>query len=1418
LKLLTYFSSRKLSTRVILLVMVLTTVVSLVISTIISRYQHAVAIEEYSAQMHSISNENEKTLQSKIKDLSEDDLYISELPVISEFIRAIEHSEAHATSSTLTACKNRLQSSLGSFMKGHPEYYKIRLIRTTEGGKELVGVRWLNGLLQALPEKVLTQKAEQEFFREGLRLQKSQIYLTNFFHRQHRETGETSINSIQAATPVYNSAGEMFGLVVVSLNADLVLQPLTSGYANEVTTFVASSTGEFLLHPNASLTFGGSGEQKYNLKDEFPELAQLQNSKTELFLSAQYVSSLAKSAHVYFTKYAFDPALPSRYLTVIHAIPDSEIAAKTADTINSANKIIWALAISIVGLLQLLIPRLFLPLNNLSKVAEQITKGNWDITLPHSSDKEINSLIESFGSMIREVKLRESLLEKRVAERTAELNLEKMRLQLLADNVAGFATYLLDTQGNISSWNEGAVKLTGYAKEEVLGSPIDRFLTPEDIEANKPKLIIERAKKTGIYLDEGWRVRKDGSRFFADVVISSLKNEDGTLLGYVEIMRDISERHRYEERLQTIVQSAPIPLLMVTAKGYISLVNFQLEKLFGYSAGELLGKPIEVLLPGRFREAHVHSRDQYLLRPKSRPMGEGQELIGLGKDGVEFPVEVGLGAIQIAGEHLILATIHDISDRKMTEALLINARDKSEAANRSKSDFLANMSHEIRTPMNAIIGFTQLTLDTNLSPRQRDHLRKVHTSSKALLKILDDILDYSKIEAGKLDIETVDFSLDDVLKQISELFSAIISEKRLELFLEVDHDLQFNLLGDPLRLGQILSNLVGNAIKFTEQGEIHVKIEILRRDGHEVELLFTVRDTGIGMSEAQSNLLFNAFIQADSSITRKYGGSGLGLSISKRLVELMGGKIALSSALDKGTTFTFTTCFGLGRTHQDRPNQVKFENMRALVLDDRQTSLDMLNHYLAAWKFDITATTSGEEAFTIFELANGENHPYEIVFVDWEMPNLNGVEFIQRLETRVKNSTHPSVKIILMVAAYDKERLLRDASEIHFDYILDKPVTLTSLQNCLLQIQQPQLATQVALEERRVDLYKLASPIMGARILVAEDNEFNQEVVQEILNKAGLAVTIANHGGEAVEWVKNEIFDAVLMDLQMPVMDGLMATKLIRNLPLGKDLPIIALSASTMVHEIQATEQAGMNSHLSKPIDQEQLITCLLKWIKQGRNTNAAPIFGNTTVISSSSLPDKLPGFDLLGALTRLGGNKVLLSKLLLRFATEYAFTFSQLEELLNENQTAKAASLLHRIKGASATLGATALAEAAMHLEIEVVTGQPLESKNAFAKSLTDSVNIIKNNIHPLGHQENVARRLPNVPLIETCLFSLASCLKNQEMLEDDKIEACLSNLSGLVSARLLADFEQHLNNFDFEAGSATLVLIEAEWKKRPL
>ena len=713
-------------------------------------------------------------------------------------------------------------------------------------------------------------------------------------------------------------------------------------------------------------------------------------------------------------------------------------------------------------------------------------------------------------------------------------------------------------------------------------------------------------------------------------------------------------------------------------------------------------------------------------------------------------------AVPIGISVVMIIIIGFIWNRRLSDEVIERKRaeKKAEEATKAKSDFLANMSHEIRTPMNAIIGMAHLALKTDLTAKQHDYLKKVDIAAKSLLGIINDILDFSKIEASKMDMESVDFQLEDTLDNISTIVGIKTQEKGLDLLFTTDPSVPTALVGDPLRLGQILINLSNNAVKFTDSGEIVVSIELVKKEETQVTLKFSVRDTGIGMTEAQAAKLFQPFAQAESSTTRKYGGTGLGLTISKRLAEMMGGQIWIDSNPGQGSTFSFTAEFGLGKEKAQKlfkpPPDLR--GMQVLVVDDSATSRSILQEMLESFSFEVSLASSGEEGITELEAAS-KDKPFELVIMDWKMPGMDGIEASKRIKGLKSLSKIPP---IILVTAYGREEVMQQVEQVELEGFLLKPVNPSMLFDATMQAFGEAVPETSRIAQRHEQEAEAFKHIQGARLLLVEDNEINQQVAKEILEGAGLVVTIANNGLEAVNAVEAGNYEAVLMDVQMPVMDGYTATREIRNLKSEiRNIPIIAMTAHAMAGDEDKSLQAGMNGHVTKPIDPDQLFATLQKWIQPSEKratTQTSFVSGESSgedkVVSiEDELPESLPGFDLADGLIRLQGNKKLYRKLLLDFATNYHEAANEIRGAIDAQDFDNAHSLVHNLKGLAGNLSATDLQAAAVNMEklVKGVDKKPPSSKqlNLRLSELETVLNQALESVQSLGvsAEENICK-----------------------------------------------------------------------------
>ena len=920
--------------------------------------------------------------------------------------------------------------------------------------------------------------------------------------------------------------------------------------------------------------------------------------------------------------------------------------------------------------------------------------------------------------------------------KTAELAESEERFRTLFEGTR--QAIVLIEEGRIVAANRAALDMLHMTRAEQLLGKTHELISPP-LQPDGSRSIDKAAEMNRIASEQGshqfeWlHQRADGETFPVQVLqtairrggkvlmhavwndITAQKQAERELAQYRQgLERQVAERtaelaaatdrlRSANEKLGVLFEAAPVGLAH-TSEGRLIAVNRRFSELFGYGLAEI--PTMEDWWPRtypdpRYREWVRQTWQEAIERARQGDgQIENQEYRVRCKNGRELNLLVGGQLV----EDGMISTFTDISALKRTEAELKLAKELAEAAARAKADFLANMSHEIRTPMNAVIGMTQLALKADPPPRVRDYLGKIQSSSQLLLGVINDILDFSKIEASKMQLDRTAFELDQLLENVSALVAEKASGKGLELIVSAATDVPTGLVGDPLRLQQVLLNLAHNAVKFTDRGEVEIRVRLQQRMADDVELRFEVRDTGIGLSPGQRGQLFQSFQQADSSTTRRYGGTGLGLVIAKRLVELMDGHIGVDSVLGQGSTFWFTARLGLDAKRSPRQHGTP-RALRVLVVDDNEPAREVISELVTGLGFRSAMAASGIEALAEIERADAAGQPYDVVLIDWKMPGMDGIELAR--EIRLRALRQPP--LLLMVTASDREEALPQARAAGISEVLSKPVSPSMLFDALMR--------QAGDRDRpaapaQPDLLHEFAGLAGARALLVEDNELNQEVATEFLRTLGMEVDLAPDGAVALDKVRHQAYDVVLMDMQMPVMDGLSATRAIRRLPGLQALPIIAMTANAMVQDRERCLKAGMNDHIAKPIDLQELVDKLHRWIGPVASRMAsAAADGRDDPAREPGWITALSGIDGLDArrgLSQLLGRDALYREILSRFVSGQRDTASRIGEALAAGQRDKAQRLAHTLKGLAAQIGALPLREQAARLEAALRDGTP--------------------------------------------------------------------------------------------------------------
>lgn len=894
----------------------------------------------------------------------------------------------------------------------------------------------------------------------------------------------------------------------------------------------------------------------------------------------------------------------------------------------------------------------------------------------------------------------------------------RLILASVSDGIVG-----IDLERRTTMINVAGADILGYVPEELIGQRFHETVHHTRVDGTAYPLdqcsicvVLEDEQARTVHDEVFWR--KDGTPIRVEYAVRpAYKGSD--LIGAVFSFRDITQRLTDEEELkfsQYSVEHAGAAIYWVEPKtrGF-EYVNAAACRMTGYSRGELLSMSMTDIDPRLSRE---------LMSARAVQVSGGHpvsyESAHRRKNGEFFDVEVTGYLADYGGHRRYVVVVNDITARKHAQSQLVAAVQLAEDAASVKTEFLANMSHEIRTPMNAIIGLTYLALKTDLDPIQADYLRKIQRAGQILLGIVNDVLDYSKIEAGKMAVENVNFEIASVLDSVSTLIGEKASEKGLQLQFDIDPTIAPMLYGDPLRLGQILINFCTNAVKFTTQGSICVKAVVRAEDDDEQEIVFSVIDTGIGIPEDQQRKLFQPFEQGDSSTTRRHGGTGLGLAISKRLAELMHGSVGVQSHSGVGSTFWFSAWFGKRAGVMDRAKDVaELQGLRMLIVDDSPAAASVLARMLRSMAFVAETAGSGQEAIDCIRAANAQRRPFDVVFIDWQMPGMDGLETGRRIRSTFADDRCPH---LILVTGFGREDAIRQAESIGFDSVIIKPLYVSTVFDSIMRVMGAQAPISerplVPAERAQLNLTRLR----GARILLVEDSVLNQQVAIGILEDAHVLVDVAENGSVALRLLHEYVYDLVLMDMQMPVMDGVTATRLIRSDHTLATIPIIAMTANAFADDRDRCLAAGMNDHVAKPIDPDHLFSVLLRWIPPAPGTqdveDGVPIAGNA---QRSEAPDSaflfadveaddgpvIAGVDTQAGLRRLRGHRERYEELLRGFALDGLAMGQKIADAMQHDDAAAMEFAAHSLKGAAANLGAMPLADAAAVVEMRLRAGE---------------------------------------------------------------------------------------------------------------
>ena len=1016
------------------------------------------------------------------------------------------------------------------------------------------------------------------------------------------------------------------------------------------------------------------------------------------------------------------------------------------------------------------------------------------------------------------------------SQRSAERQSEKASadLQKIIDQMPAIVTYW-DKQLCNRLGNKAYEEWFGIAPESLRGQHMQHVIGETRYQQLKPKLISVLKGNTEVFermiTSPDHPSRHALFSYVPDIVNGEVKGMYGFITDISLLKQAQTEKIRALETLQSMIDAASeFSIITTTPEGLITLFSRGAEDMLGYTATDMVDKNTPALI---HVAEEIQARGEALTRELGCPIqgfevfiqlprqgvAETREWTYVRQDGTTLPVNLTVTAVrdQDGGIMGYLGIAKDIRDDIAVRQALADARDHAETASHAKSQFLANMSHEIRTPMNAILGMVQLLMQTELTHRQMDYTSKTQIAAKSLLGLLNDILDFSKVEAGKLTLDIHSFRIDKLMRDLAVILSTSTEGKDVEILLDIDKNLPLSIHGDSLRLQQILINLAGNAVKFTEQGEVVVKLSLVALSAQRVDIEFSVRDTGIGIAEDQLHNIFEGFAQAEASTTRRFGGTGLGLGISKRLVSLMGGELHVESTLGVGSRFYFSVpflptddmdVFKSKYASSELKGLTTKAPMRVLIVDDNETAREVLQNMVESIGWVSETVESGALALAHIEHASDAGMPYDVVFMDWRMPDMDGWQTTCNIRNMSDIGQSP---VIIMVTAHDRELLaerLRN-NPIALDGFLVKPITASMLFDTVAEAKAntPGIDTKVVNQPA-------SKRLIGLNLLVVEDNEINQQIAYELLRNEGAQVAVANNGRRGVEAVlaAQPLFDVVLMDIQMPVLDGYGATAEIRSHAQLQALPIIAMTANALESDKEACLAAGMNDHIGKPIDLDALVNTILHHAKKQTMTVSYSSVVTESATDNQQNIQQDNQHPLQRALQRLGYNQSLFISMSSKFIHSTTTLASELQQYWQLQQKDSAMRLLHTLKGTASTVGAMDLVDFAADLERQLKAVDQLtdikfdvESFNALIQRSGDELTTFTQMLKANAPVSQSTSNSQNAAEISQILDKLDNLLRRKSMRATQVFTELQKALGERYGAELTA-LEQDVINLDFK------------------